>query len=600
MAVPSTRKTLDPQPGTLIGGVYEIERLLARGGVGVVYVARDKSSGREVVVKVLAGHLSGETEARARFDREVERLSSLQHANIVEVLDHGYENGAPFLVMEFLSGEPLLDYLTRKGKLTLAEFVPIAAQVLKALGFAHGRGMMHRDIKPGNIMLIVRKGRANFVKLLDFGMAKLVEGERDITSEQILGTANYMAPEQVRGDPLDARVDVYACGLLFYRMLSGKLPFVAENNAALLYKQVHEIPPPLASVMPAGHEAPDELLSLIDRCLAKDPNDRPADANALTEALVGCVPAQLFRLPLADGVDPSSAMSSTTGALPDTSSTAMTGPQQQTQESSSGAMRKPTRGHRRTGARPVRERTNSLAPAEDSESRSGSTGSVAALRGSTSAQPVLVMPPPPSSSPWPLFVGIGVLVLGLVGFLAFGGGSGPSAGSEGAAASNVDERKLSARLDQVDQLILSGDFPKAQAELAALRPAVSQIPKLATRAQEAERWLGVLIGLEVARKLEQAGDRAAAEKAYRDVLLLDASNAEARSGLQRVTEAPSQPETPPDVEKPKPRPRPKDGKTDAKPDTKVDTKKTDAPKGEDPFTLPTKKKDDNIFLPTGK
>ncbi|HEY8377766.1 MAG TPA: serine/threonine-protein kinase, partial [Nannocystis sp.] len=177
--VSNTRRSLDPSPGAIIGGKYEIDRLLARGGVGVVYVARERETGREVVIKFLAGHLTGESEASARFEREVERLSGIQHANIVELLDHGQENGAPYLVMEYLSGESLLAYLTRKGRLTLAEFVPIAAQILKALGYAHARGLIHRDIKPGNIMLITRKGRANFVKLLDFGMAKLVEGERD-------------------------------------------------------------------------------------------------------------------------------------------------------------------------------------------------------------------------------------------------------------------------------------------------------------------------------------------------------------------------------------------------------------------------------------
>ena len=136
--------------------------------------------------------------------------------------------------------------------------------------------------------LITHRGRAGFVKLLDFGMAKLVEGERDITSEQLLGTANYMAPEQVRGETVDARVDVYACGLLFYRMLAGTPPFVADNNSALLYKQVHETPASLAVKLPPGHECPPELLELVDRCIAKDAGvavtlrgvEKPADLEA--------------------------------------------------------------------------------------------------------------------------------------------------------------------------------------------------------------------------------------------------------------------------------------------------------------------------------
>ncbi|MCY1006274.1 serine/threonine-protein kinase [Nannocystis pusilla] len=422
-----SRTTLDPAPGARIGGKYEIDRLIARGGVGVVYLAHDLEQRREVVIKFLAGHLAGESEASARFDREVERLSAIQHPNIVEVLGHGHANGAPYLVMEYLSGEPLLSFLNRKGYLSLAEFVPIAAQILKALGYAHGRGLMHRDIKPANIMLITRKGRANFVKLLDFGMAKLVEGEqRDITTEQVLGTANYMAPEQVRGEALDERVDVYACGLLFYRMLAGAPPFVADNNQALLYKQVHEQPAPLAVKLPPGNEVPPELAQLIDRCIAKDPEARPIDANALTEALVACVPSHLFRLPLAEGADPS-ATASTLAMVPDVApSSSLIG-----RELPSGSMKPMSRKRRQSAV----------------VSRSVSAADLAQQGGEAEGPSITAAMPTErrgSSTRW-IVMGAGALAAVVAAVLMFGGEARPPTPARRTASRRRGWRRASIR-----------------------------------------------------------------------------------------------------------------------------------------------------------
>ncbi|PCC66921.1 Protein kinase domain-containing protein [Nannocystis exedens] len=568
-----SRTTLDPAPGARIGGKYEIDRLIARGGVGVVYLAHDRENQREVVIKFLAGHLTGESEASARFDREVERLSAIQHPNIVEVLGHGHENGAPYLVMEYLHGESLLTFLNRKGYLSLAEFVPIAAQILKALGYAHGRGLMHRDIKPANIMLITRKGRANFVKLLDFGMAKLVEGEqRDITTEQVLGTANYMAPEQVRGEPLDERVDVYACGLLFYRMLAGAPPFVADNNQALLYKQVHEQPAPLAVKLPPGTEVPPALSQLIDRCIAKDPEARPLDANALTEALVACVPSHLFRLPLAEGADPS-ATASTLAMVPDLApSTSLVG-----RELPSGSMKPMPRKRRQSAV----------------VSRSVSAADLAQLDGEAEGPSITAaMPTEPrtSSTRW-IVMGAGALAAVVAAALMFGGGGSAANASEEEGA---DAARVAARLDQVDALILDGDFGKAREALEAVRYQLHAVPNGESRASAQERKIAVLIGLQVARQLEQAGDKGAADKAYRDVLALDAGNAEARAGLARVLAAARTTEAEaPEEPRAKARPRPKSG--DGKPVTKASE-----PKRDDAFKLPAKKNEDSIFLPTSK
>ncbi|MBZ5712647.1 serine/threonine protein kinase [Nannocystis pusilla] len=572
-----TRKTLDPAPGALIGGKYEIDRLIARGGVGVVYLARDREQQREVVIKFLAGHLTGESEASARFAREVERLSGIQHPNIVEVLGHGQENGAPYLVMEYLSGEPLLAFLNRKGRLSLAEFVPIAAQILKALGYAHGCGLMHRDIKPANIMLTTRKGRANFVKLLDFGMAKLVEGERDITSEQVLGTANYMAPEQVRGEPLDERVDVYACGLLFYRMLAGTPPFVADNNSALLYKQVHELPAPLAVKLPPGNEVPPELAQLIDRCIAKDPRERPADANALTEALVACVPSHLFRLPLAEGAD-ASATASTLAMVSDLSpAVSMVG-----RESPSDSMRP-----RKRKSSAVYSRSVAAAELGDIEVEAAEGPSITAA---------MTTEPRGSSTRWLVLGAAAVAAVVLAVVLLGGGGEAPATGTTA-----VDAARVAARLDQVDALILAGDFGKAREELEAIRYQLHEVPHGESRASAQERKIAVLIGLEVARQFEQSGDRGAAEKAYRDVLALDAGNAEARTGLSRLGTGPRPAETAVEEEtRPKSKPRAKTGSEGKPMTTPPPPSKTAEPKRDETFKLPPKKNADSIFLPTGK
>ncbi|MCA9694586.1 MAG: serine/threonine protein kinase, partial [Myxococcales bacterium] len=174
------------------------------------------------------------------------------------------------------------------------------AQVLKGLGEAHSRGIIHRDIKPANIMLCERQGRANYVKILDFGLAKLVSGSSDITKQNVLGTPTCLSPEQIQGQKADQRVDVYAVGILFYYMLAGKLPFEADNDPAVLYKHVHEQPEPLENHLGPDNQVPKGVIDLIKRCLEKKPDKRPRDANEVVEGLIDQVPFSMFRLPRAD------------------------------------------------------------------------------------------------------------------------------------------------------------------------------------------------------------------------------------------------------------------------------------------------------------
>lgn len=293
-------RTLDPYLGAVLGGRYRIERLIGRGGMGLVYLATDEVDAREVVIKLLAPHFVDDATAVSRFEREGKRLQQLAHPNVVQLLECGHDRGQAYIAMEYLDGEPLRRYLKRRGPLPLSEFTPIAAQVLAAVGYAHDRSIMLRDIKPANIMLCERDGKANFVKVLDFGLAKLVDGDdEEVTKSHVIGTAGYLAPEQIKGEPSDVRVDVYAIGVLLYVMLSGESPIQGENDGALLYNHVHGTPKPLGSVLPAGHSIPEALIALVHQCLEKEPSRRPADASEIAEALFESVPPKLFALPLA-------------------------------------------------------------------------------------------------------------------------------------------------------------------------------------------------------------------------------------------------------------------------------------------------------------
>jgi len=282
--------------GHLLDGRYAITKLLGRGGMGVVYLATDRDAGTDVVIKMISPALRYDDETVARFHREARRLRGLDHPNIVRFLDSGHEGDLSYLVMEYIDGELLTNVLRRQGRLSYVEFVPIAAQILKGVGHAHSRDVLLRDIKPSNIMLCERKGRTSFVKLLDFGLAKIQQGELPITTAHVLGPAGYIAPEVLRGATLDLRVDVYALGALFYLLLSGRPPFEAVDQAAVFTQTLHEVPPPLIGLS-VDRAAPAGLLELVHLCLEKDPDRRPTDANQVIEELIDVVPAMLFRLP---------------------------------------------------------------------------------------------------------------------------------------------------------------------------------------------------------------------------------------------------------------------------------------------------------------
>lgn len=576
-SVPPLRLNVDPQPGATIGGRYTIVKLLARGGVGVVYLARPNGSDDEVVIKVLASTMVGDAEATARFDREADRLAGVQHPNIVRMIDHGHEQGSPFLVMEYLRGELLADLMDRECPMTLEIFVPIAAQIIKALNFAHKRGLMHRDIKPTNIMLCQRKGRANFVKILDFGLAKLTEDEKNITSEQIIGTANFLSPEQIKGEPTDVRVDVYAVGVLFYAMLSGRLPFDADNNAALLYKHVNEEPPPLEEALPEGHDIPDDLIDLVHQCLAKDPAERPADAGAMVEVLRACVPPEYLSLPLAPGGRDTA--SSVYEVLPGDLKREATDTYDRGDHSVT--MRR----------RPVTSNRNLRRPLT--------------MRPITSPLPVVVPPPaPPESSGRLWIIGAGLVLIGLVLIGAFVVSMGDRKERDDSAVSKVDERRLSSLLEQAENELLAGKYAEALGHLETAEPQLDTLPALKARAVQLRERITLASAIAEAEQLEKNGDAEGALRKYESILQRDPGSPEAKVAVERLRppeEPPPEPVAP--TKATKTGPKRGDGKADARGEVKAVERKVDTPVDVGPASdliNDTKKPpgDEDPFLPT--
>jgi len=295
-----TRNTVDPNQlvGETIADRYVIEKAIGKGGMGVVYLARQQPLDRLVVVKVLRTHLVEDDEAIARFEREAQGLSKLQHPNIVTIHDFGWDGDQAFIVMEYVDGETLSVRARREGPLRLVSFLNIAAQLLQGIGAAHSQGLLHRDIKPANIMLQRQADQHDVVKILDFGLAKLSTGENSVTKEQsLVGSAGFLAPEQIVGLDVDHRLDIYAMGVLFYYMLTGRRPFKADGEASLLYKTVHERPIPLAEALPQGHDIPEGVIEVVHTCLKKNPDRRPGSAREVLEMLAQHTPCLLYTSP---------------------------------------------------------------------------------------------------------------------------------------------------------------------------------------------------------------------------------------------------------------------------------------------------------------
>jgi hypothetical protein len=286
--------------GETLGGKYRVLQQIGRGGMGVVYEAEHLGLGKRVAIKLMLEKYTGDTEAVARFHREAFAAGRIGNPHIIEIFDMGKApDGRSFVVMELLSGFPLAKVLEMSGALPPWRAVQIMRQVLRAVEAAHAKGIIHRDLKPDNIFLIRQGDDQDFVKLLDFGISKVLNVEEQVaittltTTGVVMGTPLYMAPEQALGNRVDRHADIYACGVILYEMLAGRPPFDGPTYAALVGKLLTAAPPPLGELRPG---LPASLVRAVHRALEKEPGDRFDSAEQFAAALPGNATPSGFEL----------------------------------------------------------------------------------------------------------------------------------------------------------------------------------------------------------------------------------------------------------------------------------------------------------------
>ena len=267
-------------------GRYELRDKLGQGGMGVVYRAFDTLLQRIVAVKVISGTIDGNPDLRERFFREARAAGQLSHRNIITIHDLGEDEGVPYLAMEYLEGEDLQRRMAGHDRMSLSHKLDLAIEVCEGLEFAHTHAVVHRDIKPANIF-ITDNGT---VKLLDFGLARLVTSELT-HSNMMMGTLNYMAPEQVRGERADHRSDIFATGVVLYELLSGRKAFQGDSFAATLYKILQEVPEPLDRI---DSTLPWQMVAIVERALAKPRDERYQQMSEMLRDLLTVRQQQVF------------------------------------------------------------------------------------------------------------------------------------------------------------------------------------------------------------------------------------------------------------------------------------------------------------------
>ena len=261
-----------------VAGRYSLDRELGRGGMGIVLLARDVALDRPVAIKLLPPKLAIDAELRERFLREARTAAGLSHPNIVPIHAVEEHGDIVFFVMGYVDGETLRQRVERAGSITSGEAVRLIQEVAWALAHAHAKNIVHRDVKPDNILIDKATGRA---MVTDFGIARVMDAKGLTTTGDLLGTASYMSPEQAAGEAADARSDLYSLGVTAFYALTGKLPFDAETVLAVLAMHVNEPAPPVASVRA---DIPAKLAEAVDRCLMKDPAARFQSGEELAEA----------------------------------------------------------------------------------------------------------------------------------------------------------------------------------------------------------------------------------------------------------------------------------------------------------------------------
>ena len=275
-------KRSDSLVGQVIGGRYRVDKIIGQGGFGAVYRAIHTATGDTLAIKVLRTDVVGSSDVVARFRQEAKTTSKLKHPNTVRVFDFGQmDDGNLFLAMEFLDGRTMTDVMRDEGPLAPERLVKMGLQVLKSLSEAHSKGLIHRDLKPDNIFIQKVHGEPDFVRVLDFGIAKsLAAGAEDLTSTgAVIGTPKYMSPEQARGQKIDARTDIYSLAVILFEGLSGTPPFMAETPLAMILRRVTEEPPRVHDSI--VRPTPIGLCDVVLKALSRRADDRFATADLL-------------------------------------------------------------------------------------------------------------------------------------------------------------------------------------------------------------------------------------------------------------------------------------------------------------------------------
>jgi serine/threonine-protein kinase len=303
--------------GSVIADRYHILKKLGEGGMGAVYLGEHVKMGRKSAIKVMAQSMANDPDAIARFNREAANAARINHPNVCAIYDFGEtKDGLIYLAMEYIEGESLSDLLEREGALPPHRAAQIFQQAADALQAAHDLGIVHRDLKPDNIMITKGRGGTDVVKVVDFGIAKAMtgeEGQKVTKTGLVVGTPEYMSPEQLAGDKLDGRSDLYSLALVLYRMLTGTLPFQADSAQEVMIKRLTDEPLPLNQASP-GVEFPAQLQAVLDRALQRMPSERYASATEMARDVLRAVSGMPQTAPAVDTEGATQLIAATPGA----------------------------------------------------------------------------------------------------------------------------------------------------------------------------------------------------------------------------------------------------------------------------------------------